>query len=96
MSEWPRGWELSDETISIVADHCFGPHPTTDAERKANEVAEVALLDALPGFLTAELGALADDIAGRVSADDNLTEFHVNQVCAAKLRQRIAEIESMR
>lgn len=39
-----------------------------------------------------ELYALADDIATRVSSDTNLAEFHVNQVCAEKIRARADEL----
>jgi hypothetical protein len=51
------------------------------------------LYAAAPLVVAAELRRLADDIAGRVSADDNVTEFHVNQVCAAKLRARADELD---
>lgn len=43
-------------------------------------------------IVVAELYTLADDIAGRVSADDNLTGFHVNQVCAEEIRTRADEL----
>lgn len=73
-----------------AGEHALQRWPIADSDMidAASEV-----IDASADLIVvAELYTLADDIAGRVSADDNVTEFHVNQVCAAKIRARADEL----